>query len=275
MGDDRAILRENWDGRIPVCFSLAEDEIEQEKPENVFAHVPRQSYFPLVTEKVSKYFSQHVDKEKVGEMWLECDGQPLKWHYPIGVLYDMYGHLDSGLPWKLTMHFQEFPESELLHCPGREAVESVFMSTVKEADALKHRSSIINSMQKKDHKNMWMGVVNDRFDQFWPINKKLMENTDEESIKYIPFRIYQSETGFIQKLFRPFSEEGQEHTLDDLIKHVLPDLDEDGNKRVLIQGIEVPGETPILWLSEHLSYPDNFLHICVVNQPSMTISDHW
>ncbi|WAR08600.1 ATG5-like protein [Mya arenaria] len=225
MGDDRAILRENWDGRIPVCFSLAEDEIEQEKPENVFAHVPRQSYFPLVTEKVSKYFSQHVDKEK------------------------------------------EFPESELLHCPGREAVESVFMSTVKEADALKHRSSIINSMQKKDHKNM--------FDQFWPINKKLMENTDEESIKYIPFRIYQSETGFIQKLFRPFSEEGQEHTLDDLIKHVLPDLDEDGNKRVLIQGIEVPGETPILWLSEHLSYPDNFLHICVVNQPSMTISDHW
>jgi autophagy-related protein 5 len=33
------------------------------------------------------------------------------------------------------------------------------MSMLKEADALKHRSSVINGMQKKDHKQMWMGLV--------------------------------------------------------------------------------------------------------------------
>jgi len=41
--------------------------------------IPRQSYFPLVTDKVVKHFQQFVDKDKIGEMWLEHDGQPLRW----------------------------------------------------------------------------------------------------------------------------------------------------------------------------------------------------
>jgi len=36
MADDRGILREVWDGRLTVCFTLAQDEIEGEKPESVF-----------------------------------------------------------------------------------------------------------------------------------------------------------------------------------------------------------------------------------------------
>ena len=41
--------------------------------------ISRQTYFPLVTDKVSKFLSQYVDKEAVSEMWLEYEGQPLKW----------------------------------------------------------------------------------------------------------------------------------------------------------------------------------------------------
>ena len=31
----------------------------------------------------------------------------------------------------------------------------------------------------------------DRFDQFWSVNKKLMERLNGEPFKYIPFKIYQ------------------------------------------------------------------------------------
>jgi len=31
----------------------------------------------------------------------------------------------------------------------------------------------------------------------------------------------------------------------------------------MTHGIEPPWETPLQWMSEHLSYPDNFLHLCV------------
>ena len=56
--------------------------------------------------------------------------------------------------------FQNFPEEELLRCPSKEAVESHYMSTVKEADSLKHRCHVINGMQKKDHKQLWLGLQN-------------------------------------------------------------------------------------------------------------------
>lgn len=32
----------------------------------------------------------------------------------------------------------------------------------------------------------------------------------------------------------------------------------------LIHGIELPLDSPLQWLSEHFSYPDNFIHVCVV-----------
>lgn len=32
----------------------------------------------------------------------------------------------------------------------------------------------------------------------------------------------------------------------------------------LTHGIEVEKETPLQWLSEHMSYPDNFLHVHLI-----------
>ncbi|KAL8566977.1 hypothetical protein ACOMHN_059777 [Nucella lapillus] len=269
MADDREILREVWDGRIPVCFILAHEEVDTlEEPEPYFLLAPRQTYFPLVTDKVHRQFVKHIkeDLQQTGEMWLEFEGQPLKWHYPIGVLFDLHGSARS-LPWNLTVHYQNFPEDELLHCPSKEAVEAHFMGTVKEADAMKHRGLVINGMQKKDHKQLWTGVLNDKFDQFWSVNRKLMESEGEEVFKHIPFRIHQPDSLPTQKLFKPKDDDGEPYTLEHLLKFALTDYDwpeELQFKRVVVQGIEPSLSTPLLWLSEHLSYPDNFLHICVI-----------
>jgi hypothetical protein len=55
---------------------------------------------------------------------------------------------------------QNFPERDLLHCLSNSVIEAHFMSCIKEADALKHKSQVINDMQKKDHKQLWMGLQN-------------------------------------------------------------------------------------------------------------------
>ncbi|KAL6087201.1 hypothetical protein STEG23_008810, partial [Scotinomys teguina] len=186
--------------------------------------LPRVSYLTLVTDKVKKHFQKVMRQEDVSEIWFEYEGTPLKWHYPIGLLFDLLAS-SSALPWNITVHFKSFPEKDLLHCPSKDAVEAHFMSCMKEADALKHKSQVINEMQKKDHKQLWMGLQNDRFDQFWAINRKLMEYPPEENgFRYIPFRIYQTTTErpFIQKLFRPVAADGQLHTLGDLLKEVCP-----------------------------------------------------
>jgi autophagy-related protein 5 len=50
----------------------------------------------------------------------------------------------------------------MLECSSKEIVESYYLSTVKEADALKHKGKIINEMQKKDHKQLWYGIQSGR-----------------------------------------------------------------------------------------------------------------
>lgn len=264
MADDREVLREVWDGRLPVCFQLAPAEVHtMQQPDDYYLMVPRQTYFPLVSDKVKKHFARYIQPDlQDAELWLEFNGMPLKWHYPVGVLFDLCAY-DSLLPWNITVRFQRFPENELLHCSSREVVESHFMTAIKEADALKHRSHIINGMQKKDHNQLWQGLQNDKFDQFWMVNRKLMEHVNDELFRYIPFKVYQLEKPFRQKLFRPANDTKELLTLEDLILDVLPEWNS-SEGHIVIQGIEVPMETPVQWLSEHFSHPDNFLHICIV-----------
>lgn len=86
MANDREILREVWEGKLPVCFQLDSEEVADiQQPEPFYLMVPRLSYFPLVTEKVKKYFTKYVDSEsQESDVWFDSNGTPLKWHYPIG-----------------------------------------------------------------------------------------------------------------------------------------------------------------------------------------------
>ncbi|XP_057672810.1 autophagy protein 5 [Diorhabda carinulata] len=264
MANDREILREIWEGKLPICFRLDGEEVaDVREPDPFYLMVPRLSYFPLVSDKVKRHFIKYVDNEKSEqEMWLEYNGQPLKWHYPIGVLYDLLFDKDELLPWNIIVHFDKFPESEIFRFSNKDMVESYFMSCLKEADVLKHRGQIAGSMQKKDHNQLWLGLQNDKFDQFWAVNRKLMEATnDYEHFKYIPYRCY-FENGYKQKLTQPVTENGTKKTLQDLIHEIFP---ENTNVMIKTHGLIPPLDTPLQWLSEHLSYPDNFLHLCVVN----------
>lgn len=264
MANDKEVLREIWTGKLPVCFTIDNDEVcDLQTPEAYYLMVPRLSYFPLVWDKVKKHFIKHTHSDRREmEMWLDYNGIPLKWHYPIGLLFDLYAS-DAQLPWTVTVHFEKFPENQILHCPNREAVESHFLSTLKEADALKHRGQIINTMLKKEHTQLWLGLQNDKFDKFWAVNKKLMDTSlSDGEFKHIPFRFYSSDdTPFIQRLVKPFMDDGKPKTLLNLIKEVYPNYCD--KVRVINHGIELPLSTPLQWMSEHLSYPDNFLHLCI------------
>jgi len=265
MADDREVLRQIWQGKLPVSFQLAPEEVHTlNVPDPYYLMVPRLLYFPLVTDKIRKHFLQYVNPESVNkEMWFEFNGQPIKWHYPIGLWFDMNAN-SATLPWTVTVHFENYPDSQILHCASKDAIRSQFMSTLKEADALKHKGQVINSMQEKDHHQLWQGFQSDRFDQFWSVNKKLMESNVGEGFKHIPIRCYNAEKPLLQRLVRPMDETtGTWTTLLEALLEFFP-ADELRNARVISHGIQPPLDTPVQWLSEHMSYPDNFLHIVVI-----------
>jgi len=296
--DDKEITRELWQSRLPIRFILSDEDLSRvnrsELPEPLYLMLQRQNYFPCIIEKIQKYYSTYF-RENLNEttnninlanLWLEYESIPLKWHYPIGVLYDLYtssvSSTSSHLPWQITVHLSKFPEGEIIRFPDKESIEAHYMSTLKEADALKHKGQIIGDMQKRDHKQLWNSLVQDKYDAFWNINNKLMSYTENiQYFRYIPFRIYILDKPFIQKLFSPFhSEEEKFMTLYDLLHFALnheAKCEQMANERrilntnpddyqVIIHGIKPSLQTPVQWLSEYFSYPDNFLHICLVEK---------
>ncbi|XP_005186612.1 autophagy protein 5 [Musca domestica] len=263
MANDREVLRMIWEGQLALCFQADPDEIVGlQQPENFYLMVSRLSYLPLVTDKVKKYFSRFIsDSQQDGTVWFDYNGAPLKLHYPIGILYDLFQE-EGSQPWCLTIHFSKFPEDSLVKFETKDLLESYFMSCLKEADVLKHRGQVISSMQKKEHNQLWIGLVNDKFDQFWAVNRRLMElNGEQECFKYTPIRFYNEDGTYIQKLVSPLTESGKKKTVKDLLDELsTPKRKAVGAKT---HGIDVHSETHLQWMSEHLSYPDNFLHLVI------------
>lgn len=75
-------------------------------------------------------------------------------------------------------------------------------------------------MQERDHNQLWLGLSHDKFDQFWSVNRKLMEYTSEEGFRHIPFRLYTLDLGskpFIQFLIKPIENE-KKTTVGDLLQ---------------------------------------------------------
>jgi len=300
MVEDREVLREVWEGRIPTAFNLSPDDVTTAiSPETYYVMLPRMSYFALATDKVKKYFNKFVSEDSInGEVWFSFQGNPIKLHLPIGVIYDQMKvegtNLEAlGPPWKLTVHFGNFPEESILKCSSRDTIESQFMSCVKEADQFKHGGKIMSTMQKKEHNQLWLGLANDKFDQFWAVNRRLMDVTSASSqprsgspssnlsesvakvsidestsgyfktFKHIPVRMYKKDNLLALRLVKPtkLCDNGQERltTLQDLLDDYFPD--QELQVRAMTQGIEPDFDTPLQWMAEHLSYPDNFLHV--------------
>ena len=123
-------------------------------------------------------------------------------------------------------------------------------------------------MQKKEHKQLFQSLVNDKFDAFWAVNRKLMEHLPgDPGFRSIPFRIHRQDHAYVQTQFQPFSSgSATPHTLYDLVSRVLPDVsDWESGWRIIIHGTEVPLVSQVQWLSEHMSHADNFLHICILS----------
>jgi len=264
--DDEEIRREVWKGLIPVVFTLTSNEITTlEPPEPYYILAPRMSYLPSVTSSVQNHFLLASPPIK-NEIWFEYKGKPLKWQYPIGVLFDLLSN-EGELPWSLSVHFQGFPVETILRCPNQETVKGLFVNVLKEANFIRYGDAAkVNSLSVSDSSSIWEGIVHHDFLKFWQANTKLLPS-ELSSIKHVPIRLFQHGSfASIQDLIQPADEQGIPRTLGSVLTQLLPSLfptTEPSTTNVIIQGISPSLDTPITWLSENCSHPDNFLYIIV------------
>ncbi|KAF8455127.1 autophagy protein Apg5-domain-containing protein [Terfezia claveryi] len=150
-GPPPSIRRAIWDGSIPVQILLNPGESRVfDSTDPFYIQLPRVSYLPLFYPQLYAFFEPFlIDKCSVNpaEAWLDFEGVPLKWHWPIGLLYDIltgrdpsYATMDfnSGdehrLPWTLTLHYSEYPTEHLMRLDSPNALQDSFVNSIKETD---------------------------------------------------------------------------------------------------------------------------------------------
>jgi len=277
-----------WGGQVPVIFNLAEREITSMTPPlGLCMLLPRMSYLSLYTKDIRTHFSASAPPME-DELWFDYNDVPLRWTIPVGTLVDILLQSSKAeLPINITVHFQSFPEKKLLRCKNQFTVRSHFLNAFKEALYLKYESSkLVQGLSQSELNQLWENLTSNKYDDFCGIRNKILkkaENETKDKIKYLPVRLFASgfgsdETRFdckcIQQPVSPESSDGKKHTLESLLKTIVPGLAFDletgkqNEVEILIQGINPPLDTPLMWLCDNLCFADQFLYITLVSRSS-------
>ncbi|KAI8930239.1 autophagy protein Apg5-domain-containing protein [Entophlyctis helioformis] len=206
--------RRVWDGCVPLQIALQTATTAAAPHAQPRVHhmlVPRGSYLPLIVPDLLRVLpavsstaagsgsgavSGAVSGSGAGpsqpavdasSVWFDADGIPLKWHYPVGLLYDI--HISQALaagrtvpaPWSITAHLgdRDFPADRLIpmDAPGSgpNHPQHHFMSMIKQADYLRTGSiKRAMAMSKADQTKLWDSLLSNDYDAFCEANALLV-----------------------------------------------------------------------------------------------------
>ena len=190
-----------WDGSVPLDIRLSPQECRiYDSSDSYFVSLsdatlilqilkhlfyqiqyPRLSYLPFLLPRLHAFFKTFLIDPDVAPHggWFSYEDVPLKWHYPLGLLYDVFSgappaqingsdeddhrspsQRPSTLPWRLTLHFADWPGEQLVQ-PDAEGkvLHDAFINSVKEADFLRNGTAKgIMSLSKDDSTQLWNAV---------------------------------------------------------------------------------------------------------------------
>ena len=155
-------------------------------------HAPRLSYLPFLVAGLHRFFAHYLIDHSASpsSVWFSFEGVPLKWHHPIGLLYDLFSgsqpvaldqrhhgskaspssRNDSSLPWRLEVHYSDFPSDQLVPLDDEgKVLHDAFINSVKEADFLRNGTgNAIMKLSKDDSTALWDAVQNRKLGHFMP-----------------------------------------------------------------------------------------------------------
>lgn len=197
-----------WNGSIPLRIQLhASDCATYDSSTPYLIQFPRLSYLGLLIHKLHAFFVRALIYPDVAPtaLWLSYQGVPLRWHFPLGLLYDLYAgaaphdstsadsdiHTPNGvLPWTLTAHFSAYPPTLAPLDTQHRILHDAFRNAVKEADYLRTGTAkTVMFLSEKDSTQLWDGVRTHDFALFSPVNAKLL-NPRGAALRNLPLRLY-------------------------------------------------------------------------------------
>ncbi|KAK4898866.1 Autophagy protein 5 [Elasticomyces elasticus] len=209
-----------WSGSLPLEIRLAASDCRTyEDSDPYLVQYPRLSYLAFVLPRLHTFFAPWLINPEVPsyQAWLSFEDVPLKWHYPTGLLYDLYSgaepfNLDARqgreevgsshstvattggavpTPWRLTLHYTEFPSGQLIPLDADDkTMRDTFTNAMKEADFVRNGTArTAMSLSKEDSDKLWRAVQSHDRALFNEINTKLLYPPGLE-LRHVPLKVY-------------------------------------------------------------------------------------
>ncbi|KDQ49374.1 hypothetical protein JAAARDRAFT_212250 [Jaapia argillacea MUCL 33604] len=215
--------RLTWEGTVPLEIRVDAKELPANSDRGLecyFMQAPRVSYLPLLMPEIKRFLMDVVFDEAAGKMlkeedwWFERDdGSLLKWHWPIGLLYDNSiisasirlspspsSAMAQTVPLRLILHLASPPTDKLLLSPSADSCKQAFMGQLKEADFIRWgNTKRMTGLRKAEQDGIWEGIkerrlpvsiylvgftsnptsppTTDNFDDYWRVASKVTPTT--------------------------------------------------------------------------------------------------
>jgi autophagy-related protein 5 len=216
-----------WEGMLPIQVELDKEELEaagitlDHFIEPYFMLIRRCNYLPVITPQIIELLIQRhlpfIGDET--DIWYSFGNIPLKWHYPIGLLYDLYVGKKSEIPWKLIVHTRGYPDEHLLRSPlpSIDHMRDLYMGLIKESDFLRHGSvKRVMKLSKQDQTQLWTSLCSGDFNAFWTVNQQLVWSNSSEILidtaslpRHVPLRLYLPDSPVIQEPVQAIDDQGK------------------------------------------------------------------
>ncbi|MCJ1288431.1 autophagy protein 5 [Xylographa opegraphella] len=290
----RALQEAAWNGSLPLEIRLAPQDCQvYDQADSYLIHYPRLAYIPFLLPSLYAFFASFLITPEFDshDGWFSFEGVPLKWHYPLGLLYDLFSGASglqaqaegaqSLLPWRLTLHFSGWPAGQLIPLDAEgKVLHDAFINSVKEADFLRNGSAKeIMTLSKNDSTQLWKSVEAYDFEKYNPVSQKLLY-AHGAPLRYIPMRIYlPSSTAasegpwsylkVVQLPVTPLAPNSREpQTLGSVLHFWLPSMFPSRRTPIvakpILHGSVVPMSAVVEDLLRSVAYLDGWLHLGIV-----------
>lgn len=259
------------------------------EPPPLFRLAPRLAYLPSFFNDVYEHFKASLPPRmgQAYEIWFDCNGVALKWHYPVGVLCDLFYGYEVPTPLDLTVHFRGNSSKELLPFAGVADLQRVVMNAFRQGVYLQQNNTApFMKLPKQQQTQLWDSICKTNVESYMAVQQQLM-CPSLSKCKSLPIRLHLVDPAgpaqqhhMVLHPVPPFEEDTgsaggiRPSTLGDYLRKVMPLLLVAEEAEVLrpdvelvCHGLRVPTSTPIYWLALNAFYLDQFVHL-VARVPS-------
>ncbi|KAJ3323057.1 autophagy protein 5 [Boothiomyces sp. JEL0866] len=232
-----------WEMKIPIIFKIPSRDLQIQIPAS------RISYLPQIYAQIDEIL-ERIDQPKLdySKTWCSFENKSLKWHLPIGLLYDQNRNVFA--PWTLILNESNCP-SDLFIWDSDNCLYDIFMSSFKEADYIRYGSiKKVMGLALNDTTSLWEAIAKGDHDQYFKIQDTLIKQ--DEQWKSIPIRFYYKGQ-MIRQLVK----------IQDTLQDVLSLLDI-APQKLISHSVVLEPDTPIEWLALNFAYSDSFVHIVII-----------